>query len=81
LSSATTLQVALVGDRDERIVAHRAIEAALPLTVAALGAMVASRWLATDAIGDGWPLQAAHAVRCVPGGPYRSIDAASGAAR
>ncbi|HTP70811.1 MAG TPA: hypothetical protein VML58_01230 [Burkholderiaceae bacterium] len=26
MSSVTTLQLALVGDRDERIVAHRAIE-------------------------------------------------------
>jgi len=67
--------IALVGDRDERIVAHRAIEAALPLVARALDADIDGRWLATESIGDA-ALRDAHGIWCVPGSPYRSMDGA-----
>ena len=71
-----TLTLALVGDRDERITAHRAIDAALPLLGHRLGVPVEGRWLATDAIGSDAALQGVHGVWCVPGSPYRSMDGA-----
>jgi len=72
--------IALVGDRDERIVAHRAIEAALPLVARALDADIDGRWLATESIGDA-ALRDAHGIWCVPGSPYRSMDGALHAIR
>jgi CTP synthase (UTP-ammonia lyase) len=70
------LTLALVGERDERIVAHRAIEAALPLAARALGIAIDGRWLRTDGIADATALQGAHGVWCVPGSPYKSMDGA-----
>ena len=73
---STRLTLALVGERDERKVAHRAIEAALPLVAQTLGAPVDARWLATDAITDASVLRDVHGVWCVPGSPYKSMDGA-----
>jgi CTP synthase (UTP-ammonia lyase) len=75
-SVTARLTLALVGDRDERIIAHRAIEAALPLVARALGVTIDARWLATDAITDASVLQGAHGVWCVPGSPYKHMDGA-----
>lgn len=72
----TRLTLALVGDRDERIVAHRAIEAALPLAARSLGVPIDGRWLGTDEIDDATALRDVHGVWCVPGSPYRNIDGA-----
>ena len=70
------LTLALVGDRDERITAHRAIEATLPLVGHSLGVAIEARWLCTDSIGDATALRGAHGVWCVPGSPYKSMDGA-----
>jgi len=70
------LTLALVGDRDERIVAHRAIEAALPLVARSLGVAIDARWLATNEIGDATAMRGVHGVWCVPGSPYKSMDGA-----
>ncbi|HEY6513080.1 MAG TPA: hypothetical protein VI032_13930 [Burkholderiaceae bacterium] len=70
------LTLALVGDRDERITAHRAIEAALPLTARSLGITIDAHWLPTDSIGDATALRGAHGVWCVPGSPYKSTEGA-----
>lgn len=70
------LTLALVGDRDERIVAHRAIEAALPQVATALDVTIDARWLPTDLIGDTAALRGVHGVWCVPGSPYKSTDGA-----
>jgi len=75
------LNLALVGDRDPRIVAHRAIEAALPLVADSLGVAIEPRWLATEAIGDAAALGDAHGVWCVPGSPYRHMEGALRAIR
>jgi len=70
------LSLALVGERDPRIVAHRAIEAALPLVADSLGVSIEARWLTTDSIGDATALRGMHGVWCVPGSPYKSLAGA-----
>src|SRR5262245_41954016 len=71
-----TLTLALVGDRDERITAHRAIDAALPLLARRLEVPLGGRWLCTDTGADAAALRGVHGVWCVPGSPYRSLDGA-----
>jgi CTP synthase (UTP-ammonia lyase) len=72
----TRLTLALVGDRDERIAAHRAIDAALPLVARALDVAIDGRWIGTEAITTASVLRGVHGVWCVPGSPYRSMDGA-----
>jgi CTP synthase (UTP-ammonia lyase) len=73
---STRLTLALVGERDERKVAHRAIEAALPLVAQALGVSIDAPWLATDTITDVSVLGDVHGVWCVPGSPYKNMNGA-----
>ena len=70
------LTLALVGDRDEHIIAHRAIEAALPLAARSLGVAIEARWLCTNEIADATALRGVHGVWCVPGSPYKSMNGA-----
>jgi len=70
------LTLAMEGDRDERITAHRAIEAALPQVARTLGVAIETRWLATESISGAEVLKDAHGVWCVPGSPYKSLDGA-----
>ncbi len=70
-----TLHIALVGERDDRIIAHRAIPRALELAAQAQDQALRADWLATDSI------TAAHlddfdGIWCVPGSPYRDTDGA-----
>jgi len=67
--------LALVGDRDERITAHRAIDTALPLLSRAIDVAIEGRWLGTETVTAA-ALQGVDGVWCVPGSPYRSIDGA-----
>src|SRR5215467_725373 len=67
--------LALVGDRDERITAHRAIDTALPLLSRAIDVAIEGRWLGTEMVTAA-ALQGVDGVWCVPGSPYRSIDGA-----
>lgn len=70
------LRIGIVGDRDDRITAHRGIAAALPLVAQALDLDVQARWLATDTITDASVLHGMHGIWCIPGSPYRSMDGA-----
>src|SRR5262245_7649821 len=70
------LTLALVGDRDEGITAHRAIDAALPLLARSLDVPIEGRWIGTDTISAESTLHGVHGVWCVPGSPYRSMDGA-----
>ena len=72
----STLKVGLIGDHDERKTAHRAIPVALRLAGEQVGSMVEFDWLATDAMPDATGLAHYDALWCVPGSPYRDMDAA-----
>jgi CTP synthase (UTP-ammonia lyase) len=75
------LQIGLIGDRDDAITAHRAIPAALQLASEHLRRPVEHDWLATDAMPGGAELSRFDALWCVPGSPYRDMDAALRAIR
>jgi CTP synthase (UTP-ammonia lyase) len=74
------IRIALVGDHDESITAHRAIPKALELAADALDREVPPVWLATDEVSQA-DLAAFDALWCVPGSPYRSMDGALAAIR
>ena len=67
-------RIALVGDYNETIVAHRAIPIALQMVVAALKVDVRWDWLPTSTLSApiGAQLKTYSAVWCVPGGPYKN---------
>ena len=76
-----TIRIALVGDHDASITAHRAIPVALQRVGAELSARVEGEWVATDSIAGDSRLAGFDGVWCVPGSPYRSMDGALRAIR
>jgi CTP synthase (UTP-ammonia lyase) len=70
------IRIGLVGDRDDTLVAHRAITLALSLAAASLDVEVATQWVPTDTIVDYDPVEAFDGLWCVPGSPYASMDGA-----
>lgn len=76
-----SLQVGLVGDRDDEVVAHRAIPLALEMAADACGVTVEPVWIPTDQVGDGAALAEFDGLWCVPASPYRSTDGALAAIR
>lgn len=75
------LRVGLIGDRDDSVVAHRAIPLALALASQATATPVEVSWIGTDTIGHGEALHGFDALWCVPASPYRSMDGALAAIR
>jgi CTP synthase (UTP-ammonia lyase) len=73
---AAPLRIALVGDHDPAITAHRAIPLALDLAARDLPHGLTAEWLATDTIDGAARLAGFDAVWCVPGSPYRRMDGA-----
>lgn len=75
--------IALVGDHDPEIVAHRAIPKSLGLAALSLGRMVDAVWVATERIAEDEEEALGHvdAIWCVPGSPYRSMEGALAAIR
>ena len=77
------ITVALIGDHDESILAHRAIPAALRLAASDAGRPLEWEWCATRTI----PLRADERLEkfdclwCVPGSPYQSESGALAAVR
>lgn len=69
-----TTRIALVGDYDARVTAHRAIPGALELASLSLGVPVTWEWIGTDALSGGVtsPVTSADGVWVVPNSPYRS---------
>ncbi len=79
-----TLQIGLIGDRNESVPAHRAIPPALDLAAASLGdagggpVKVEATWLPTETLAGVEPdllaarLSAFHGIWCVPNSPYAS---------
>lgn len=75
-------RLALIGDHDERIVAHRAIPLALARAGADTGLAVEWEWIGTDTITAASRQLAGYAgLWCVPGSPYRSMEGALAAIR
>jgi CTP synthase (UTP-ammonia lyase) len=81
MPAISVVRVALVGDHDATITAHRAIPRALELAAHACAVDVDHAWLPTDAITDDAVLDGFDAVWCVPGSPYRSMEGALRAIR
>ena len=75
------LQVGLIGDRNDGVIAHRAIPLALQMAAEACGVMVEPVWLPTDTVGDGAALAEFDGLWCVPASPYRDMDGALAAIR
>jgi CTP synthase (UTP-ammonia lyase) len=78
-----TTRIALVGDHDPGVTAHRAIPLALALASAELGAGVEAEWAATPELAHdpAGRLEGFGAVWCVPASPYASMGGALGAIR
>ncbi|HEU4662412.1 MAG TPA: CTP synthase [Dokdonella sp.] len=75
------LRIGLIGDRDDAVVAHRAIPRALALAGAATGQALDVEWIGTDTIDGVARLAAFDGLWCVPASPYRDMDGALRAIR
>lgn len=78
-----TIRIAVVGDHNEQITAHRAVPRALDLAARRLGLAVEHHWHHSTIL---WPeaariLSASDGVWCVPGSPYASTEGALAAIR
>jgi CTP synthase (UTP-ammonia lyase) len=71
-----SIRIAMVGDRDDSVTAHRAAPLALDLSARQLDREVCCEWLGTERIDDAAVLEGFDAVWCVPGSPYRSAEGA-----
>ncbi|MFJ4145514.1 CTP synthase [Pseudomonas sp. NPDC089734] len=76
-----TLQIALVGDFDADVPAHRAIPLALDMAADTANCEVRFQWLPTPDIGDGSVLAGFDGIWCVPASPYRDMQGALTAIR
>lgn len=74
------LRIGLIGEYNPAVIAHRAINAALPMVAAELGLELDARWLPTDLLDDS-QLATLDGIWCVPGSPYRSLGGALRAIR
>lgn len=75
-----TLRTGLVGDRDDRHDAHRAIPIALARAASSAQQLVEPHWIATPEVAR-TELGAFDALWCVPASPYASMDGALAAIR
>jgi len=65
------IRIALIGDYNEAVIAHRAIPLALTAAARDIGTEVHAEWVHTSAIGDATQLLETYAgVWCVPASPY-----------
>ncbi|KAF1030951.1 MAG: CTP synthase [Pseudomonas sp.] len=72
----TTVHLALIGDYDAQVTAHRAIPVALEQAGEALGLTVHAHWLATDTIKSTADVQHYDGFWGTPATPYRDLDGA-----
>lgn len=70
------LQIGLIGDRNDDVVAHRAIPLALGMAADACRVAIEPVWVATEQVGDGAALAELDGIWCVPASPYRSMEGA-----
>jgi len=71
-----SLHIGLIGDRNDEIVAHRAIPRALALSAEALQLDVQAEWVGTETIASAERVERFDALWCVPGSPYRDMGGA-----
>jgi CTP synthase (UTP-ammonia lyase) len=76
MAMTTLVHIAIVGDRDDGIAAHRAIPLALAHAASALDVDLSFDWIASDTIPDTARLASFDAFWVAPGSPYRSLDGA-----
>ncbi len=77
-----SLRILIVGDHDERVIAHRANPLSLELAARALGQTVTAAWPGTEAIAAQPAMIAGFdGIWCVPDSPYRSTGGALAAIR
>jgi CTP synthase (UTP-ammonia lyase) len=76
-----SLQIGLIGDRNDDVVAHRAIPLALGMAAEACGVEIEPIWVPTDEVGNGAALAEFDGLWCVPASPYRSMEGALTAIR
>ena len=76
------IRVLLIGDYADSVIAHTAIPKALALAAEKLKVRLTTEWMATNKI-DAASLTKAkpHALWCVPGSPYKSMEGALTAIR
>jgi CTP synthase (UTP-ammonia lyase) len=70
------LKIALVGDYNHEVTAHRAIPLALEMAGKLLDVTVRAVWLPTDSIGPNFDFAGFNGLWCVPASPYRNMDGA-----
>ena len=82
---APPVRIALIGDRDPTVTAHRAIPIALELAGASLGIAVEPEWHPTSALAEATrvadALRSSEGIWCVPATPYASTAGALAAIR
>ena len=71
-----SLQIGLIGDRNDDVVAHRAIPLALGMAAETCGVEIEPIWVPTDEVGHGSALAEFDGIWCVPASPYRNMDGA-----
>lgn len=76
-----SLRIGLIGDRDDGVVAHRAIPLALDMACAAAGVACGTTWIGTETIASADTVAGYDGLWCVPASPYRSMDGALTAIR
>jgi CTP synthase (UTP-ammonia lyase) len=79
----TQCKVALIGDYDPSVTAHKAIPRALALAARTMGVAVTGEWIGTPTVepDPARQLSAFHALWCVPASPYASMEGALRAIR
>lgn len=75
------VRVALIGDYDESVTAHRAIPLALQLAARQLNLVLSMQWLPTQQLDTESDLEHFEGWWCVPASPYRSLSGALRAIR
>src|SRR5205085_7513063 len=76
-------RIALIGDRDDRVIAHQAIPLALDLAREAEAVACAWDWVSTSTLGGDLTIRLAgyDGVWCIPGSPYANGAGAIAAIR
>lgn len=70
------LNIGLIGDRDDAVLAHRAIPMALQLAAQANNQAVDFAWIPTTELTSPSRVAAFDGLWCVPGSPYRHMEGA-----